>query len=418
MPRANSFAPDLASGRPLYRQLVDWLRSDIARRAVGDRIDSEPQLAERFGVSRFTVTRAIEILVDEGLIRRRQGLGSFVAPPPLQRAPSYLSSFTEAVEAQGRKPSHRLLHFGPVAWRRGLPYPEGVALVGLDRLRLVDGEPTAIHRSVIDAGLADRIGLTRSTARAPRFSLYRLLDQAGLKIERGVETLRARLATAEEARLLEIGDEPVVMAVRRETRGPDGALLDVVDAVYDARRYSYQAEIRRDAPATLASSHPRKAMEKDHASNSNIERLSALALGLGAIVTASAAEKPVALIIAQGGLGDQSYNDLAYSGFKKALADNKLEGKAVEFEGRRRAGRRHSAPRLRRRLRPRRRSRIFARRRASGGRQGLRRDRLCHSQSGEAGRQCRLGAVPGAGGLLSRRRARDAGGEGSQRSRA
>jgi basic membrane protein A and related proteins len=58
--------------------------------------------------------------------------------------------------------------------------------------------------------------------------------------------------------------------------------------------------------------------------------LSALALGLGAIATAGAAEKPVALIIAQGGLGDQSYNDLAYSGFKKALAENKLEGKAVE----------------------------------------------------------------------------------------
>ena len=58
--------------------------------------------------------------------------------------------------------------------------------------------------------------------------------------------------------------------------------------------------------------------------------ISALALGLGTIATASAAEKPVALIIAQGGLGDQSYNDLAYSGFKKALADDKLEGKAVE----------------------------------------------------------------------------------------
>jgi basic membrane protein A and related proteins len=61
-----------------------------------------------------------------------------------------------------------------------------------------------------------------------------------------------------------------------------------------------------------------------------LSALSALALGLGAIATAGAAEKPVALIIAQGGLGDQSYNDLAYSGFKKALAEDKLEGKAVE----------------------------------------------------------------------------------------
>lgn len=60
-----------------------------------------------------------------------------------------------------------------------------------------------------------------------------------------------------------------------------------------------------------------------------IGAISALALGLGA-TTAMAAEKPVALIIAQGGLGDQSYNDLAYSGFKKALAETKLDGKAVE----------------------------------------------------------------------------------------
>jgi basic membrane protein A and related proteins len=58
--------------------------------------------------------------------------------------------------------------------------------------------------------------------------------------------------------------------------------------------------------------------------------LSALGLALGAASTAAAAEKPVALVIAQGGLGDQSYNDLAYAGFKKALAETKLQGKAVE----------------------------------------------------------------------------------------
>ena len=92
------------SDQPLYRQLVDWLRVDLATKAAGDRIDSEPQMAKRFGVSRFTVTRAIEILVDEGLVNRRQGLGSFVAAPPLKRTPSYLLSFTEAVLSQGRLP--------------------------------------------------------------------------------------------------------------------------------------------------------------------------------------------------------------------------------------------------------------------------------------------------------------------------
>jgi GntR family transcriptional regulator len=260
------------SERPLYRQLVDELRADVAKRAVGDRIDSEPKLAQRFGVSRFTVTRAIEILVEEGLVRRRQGLGSFVAPPSLVRAASYLSSFTEAVEAQGRRASHRLLSFGSADWREGLPYPQDAALISMDRLRFVDGAPAAVHRSVIDKKVADRIGLTRSVAAAPGFSLYRLFDRSGLVIERGVETLRARAATAEEARFLNIADAPVVMAVHRETLGPDGMLLDVVDAVYDARRYSYQAEIRRDRAPTTSSSHSRKIVEANHASNSNVKR--------------------------------------------------------------------------------------------------------------------------------------------------
>src|SRR3984957_20385903 len=97
--------------RPLYLQLLDWLREDISIRRPGARIESEPQLSRRFGVSRFTVTRAIEILVREGLLTRRQGLGTFVAPPRLRRAPTYLRSFTEAMAAEGRMATHRLLDF-------------------------------------------------------------------------------------------------------------------------------------------------------------------------------------------------------------------------------------------------------------------------------------------------------------------
>ena len=61
-----------------------------------------------------------------------------------------------------------------------------------------------------------------------------------------------------------------------------------------------------------------------------VNSASALALALGATSAAKAADAPAALIIAQGGLGDQSYNDLAYEGFKKAVAAAKIEGKPVE----------------------------------------------------------------------------------------
>src|SRR5579863_9876500 len=92
--RATSPALASVDGRPLYLQLVDWLRAEAVGLKPGDRIESEPQLARRFGVSRFTVARAVEILVDEGLFTRRQGLGTFVAPPHLKRTPNYLASFT------------------------------------------------------------------------------------------------------------------------------------------------------------------------------------------------------------------------------------------------------------------------------------------------------------------------------------
>jgi GntR family transcriptional regulator len=237
----------LTSERPLYRQLIDHLRREIAGEAPGSRITSEPQLARTFRVSRFTVSRAIEALVDEGLLYRRQGLGTFVAAPPLKRAPAYLMSFSEAVRDAGHTPSHRLLGFGPMPWRPDLPYAEDEPLVALDRLRFVDGLPAAIHRSAVSAALGEAIGLTRAVAADPSFSLYGFLAAAGLVVERGIERLSARLASVSERRLLQLERNAVVMAVQRRSCAGDGSLLDVVDAVYDARRYTYEARLLRRA---------------------------------------------------------------------------------------------------------------------------------------------------------------------------
>ncbi len=98
---------------PIYLQIADGLKARIESLGPGARIPSEPQLARDWGVSRFTVAKAVEQLVDEGLITRRQGSGSFVAEAPLRRAPGYLLSFTEAVSAAGHSASHRLLGSKP-----------------------------------------------------------------------------------------------------------------------------------------------------------------------------------------------------------------------------------------------------------------------------------------------------------------
>lgn len=234
------------SDRPLYRQLSDRLRADVAALRPGDRIPSEPELARQLGVSRFTVAKAIEALVDDGLLFRRQGKGTFVATPPVKRAPGYLRSFTEAVLAAGRQARSELLFFGPVEWTPGSPYPEREKLVGLDRLRFVDGMAIAIHRSVLSAATVADIGLTRAIAADPVFSLYQMFDRAGLSVVRGVEQLSARRPNGTERRLLRLADDAAVMAVRRASYAEDGRLLDFVSTVYDGQRYSYEALLLRD----------------------------------------------------------------------------------------------------------------------------------------------------------------------------
>ena len=242
---------DSSLDRPLYRQLTDALRQDVARRQPGERIASEPDLAQSHGVSRFTVAKAIETLVDEGLLVRRQGKGTFVAVPPLQRTPLQLRSFTEAIAALGRRATADLLGFGPAEWRAGMPYPPFAPLVLLERLRRVDGEPTAIHRSLLAASLVAETGLTRAIAADPRFSLYEFFERHGLRIERGIETLSARLPTRAERAHLRLEAGAIVMVVARRSFSADGRLLDVVDAVHDSRRYTYQALLQRQ-PAGVA----------------------------------------------------------------------------------------------------------------------------------------------------------------------
>jgi GntR family transcriptional regulator len=246
---------DSSLDRPLYRQLTDRLRQEVARRRPGERIASEPELAHDLGISRFTVAKAIGALVGEGLLVRRQGKGTFVAAPPLQRTPVGLRSFTEAVRATGRHASSTLLDFRAAAWSPEAGYPPGEALFLLERLRWVDGQPMALHRSLLAASLVARTGLTRAVAAAADFSLYEFLAANGLPIERGIESLSARRATAVERGHLRLPMLGVVMVVVRRSFAADGRLLDAVEAVHDSRRYSYQALLQRDPPAASGGPH-------------------------------------------------------------------------------------------------------------------------------------------------------------------
>jgi GntR family transcriptional regulator len=235
----------LESGEPYYLQIASKLRGLATSLKAGERLPSEPQLAKDFKVSRFTVAKAVEQLVKDGLIVRKQGSGTFVAEAPLRRQPGYLLSFTEAVEAAGHVSTHKVLAFESVEWAPGLPYSPTEPLVLFDRLRFVDGNAIARHRSILSARLVERIGLTPEVFNAPDFSLYAHFNFHDLRVATANERLIARLADAEDRRLLKLAADAVVVSVSRQTFSDDGTPLDAVDATYDARHYSYEARLTR-----------------------------------------------------------------------------------------------------------------------------------------------------------------------------
>ncbi|MCC7319664.1 MAG: GntR family transcriptional regulator [Rubellimicrobium sp.] len=240
-----------------YRLVGEAVRKAITlgELAPGARLPSEAELCQLHGVSRGTVVKAIEQLVAEGVVIRRQGLGTFVARPSLRRTAGGLASFTEAVGAQGHRAGQRLISWdqAPVdlANASGMTEPA----TRLVRLRLVDGLPGAIHVSLVPTALLDLLPEEeRASLCAPGgsgFSLYRAFERIGCPVERAREQVSARLAREDEARLLDLDGPGALMVVMRSSYDARDRLIEVSEAVYLADRYGFDLELVRDSARTV-----------------------------------------------------------------------------------------------------------------------------------------------------------------------
>jgi GntR family transcriptional regulator len=215
---------DLAKvgGRPLYQQLYEILRDRVRRGELqpGDRVPPESALTRSYGVSRITVRAALDQLVQDGLIDRHRGRGSFVREPTSE-ARTCLNSFTQQVVLAGRVPTTDLLGlcrapaagFAPVR----LPFEPTTPVVRIERLRRVDGERVALVRSYLPERLVPGIAATSFAARGPGQSLLYVLEHRfGVVLDKGEETLIPAGASPADADLLGIrSGAPVAVRVCR-----------------------------------------------------------------------------------------------------------------------------------------------------------------------------------------------------------
>lgn len=238
-----------AESGPRYLWLQKLIRTAIETRRLpaGAALPSERELCDEFQLSRVTIRKAMEALVNDGLLERRRGAGTFVSNAPAEKEPgrveksfSMLSSFTEDMLARGRQPSSEWIDRS-----EGSVTPEEALAMGMSpgsrvfrfqRIRFADGETMAIEYAAVPGwglnGLDD-----------VETSLYGALEAHGNRPVRALQRVRAIGFEPEQATLLGIEPGDPGLLIERRAFAADGRIIEVTHSYYRGDAYDLVAEL-------------------------------------------------------------------------------------------------------------------------------------------------------------------------------
>ena len=239
-----TLALDRSSPVPLYFQVSRQIEAaiDSGDLAPGDRLENEISLADRWGLSRPTMRRAIQELVDRGLLVRRRGIGTQVVHGRVKR-PMDLTSLFDDLARSGQRPATRVLARevvgapAPVAERLGVPADADV--LRLERLRSARDEPLAVLRNWLPVDLAPALTAAALEARG----LYELMRGTGVHLRIATQRITARGATAPEARLLGVRKGAPVLTMERVAYDGSGRAVELGEHAYRAETYSVEMTV-------------------------------------------------------------------------------------------------------------------------------------------------------------------------------
>ena len=239
------FQPDAASASPLYVQLAQQLAKAIrdGDYRANEALPSERVLAETLGLSRVTARKAIDQLVEQGLIQRRHGSGTYIAPK-LEQPLSRLTSFSEELHQRGFKPTSKWLARGTSSAAPdellSLGLSPGQRVSRLERLRLADDVVMAYEVSVLPQALLPEPAKVEG-------SLYAHLESVGAAPIRALQHIRALNAPAKIAELMGVPLGEAVLYITRVGYLATGQAVELTHSYCRSDYYDFVAEMRRDA---------------------------------------------------------------------------------------------------------------------------------------------------------------------------
>ena len=222
---------------PRYYAIEQALRTRIEQLPADAPLPSDAMLCEEFAVSRMTARNAVQRLVQEGLVYRIPGRGTFVAARPPRRQASKIWSFSDEMRRYGKTPSSRVVSRAiaeptPAEAAR-LRLPARSALVTVSRIRLADGVPIALERAAFPGELADHV----LRADLEEGSLLAVLVGAGRVPTAGTATITAETVERADAKLLGISPGAALLVERRLILDQEGKPLELTESRYVAARY-------------------------------------------------------------------------------------------------------------------------------------------------------------------------------------
>jgi GntR family transcriptional regulator len=250
---------------PLYGKVEEILASEIAQGDLqpGDRLPSEDELLSRFGVSRITVRRAIQNLIQRGIVEIRRGRGTFVLAPKISQELTKLTGFVEDMDAHGRKASAHVIGHGVVVANarvaRQLAISKGTHVMRIERVRIADSVPMSFDETYLPLDIGRKV--VRNDLRVmPIFTL--LEEKYGIPLTDAEYSLEAAAASVQVAEALEIPKGAPIFRIERTSFTTKGKPIDYEMLSYRGDLIRFVTRLARRATGETSQSKAPPSLRK------------------------------------------------------------------------------------------------------------------------------------------------------------
>ena len=231
---------------PLYHQLKEIIEVKIesGEWRPGDKISSENDLQSIYDISRNTVQKALDELVQEGMLERKQGRGTFVSKPKIEQSLTSFYSFSKVMESQGMNPEDVILNIETKTVKRKiakkLQIDPSEEVIALQRLRKVDGEPIIFETSYLPRKIISEL----SREDIEKYSLYDLLEKKHeIFVIKAKETFEPVLVRESESCYLDIKEGSPGLLLDRIAYDSNGRPVEFCRSIIRGDRCRFYTEL-------------------------------------------------------------------------------------------------------------------------------------------------------------------------------